>query len=249
MSEPDLVDEVDLAPGVRAGFTARRGGVSTGPWAGLDLALHVGDDAAHVLDNRALLERWAGAPVAFADQVHGTGVQVVEGPPASGVRSVGEGDALVTASPDVTLAVLVADCAPVLLADPEAGVVAVAHAGRAGLVAGVLEAVVAAMQAQGARPARLRAVVGPCIAGRSYEVPAALRDEVEAAVPGTWACTSWGTPAVDLAAGAYQVLLRLGVGSVQVVPRDTFTDPLLFSHRRDGPVTGRFAGVVRLQRG
>ena len=105
---------------------------------------------------------------------------------------------------------LVADCVPVLLADPEAGVVAAVHAGRRGLVAGVVEAAVAAMVEQGASVERIRAAIGPAIAGQSYEVPAELQDEVAAVVPQTRATTSWGTPALDLPAGVAAVLRGRG---------------------------------------
>ena len=109
---------------------------------------------------------------------------------------------------------LVADCVPVLLADPEAGVVAAVHAGRRGLVAGVVEAAVAAMVAQGASVERVRAAIGPAIAGESYEVPAELQDEVASVVPQTRATTSWGTPALDLPAGVAAVLAAAGVEHV-----------------------------------
>jgi YfiH family protein len=238
------VIEVDLGPGVRAAFTTRHGGVSPAPWDSLNLGTAVCDDADRVERNRRRVARWAGAPVAFATQVHGaTVLEVARAPEAP---SVGEGDALLSATPDVAVAVLVADCVPVLLADAEAGVVAAAHAGRAGLVAGVVQAAVAAMVARGARAARIRAAVGPSIAGASYEVPEALREEVAARLPATWATTSWGTPALDLPAGVLTVLADLGVGDVVHVARDTWTDDALFSHRRAaGAATGRFAGVVR----
>lgn len=244
---PVPVDEVDLGPGVRAGFTDRRGGVSRPPYDALDLGAHVGDDPSAVAQNRARLSAWAGCPVAFVDQVHGTDVLVVAGPqdvPADPLQPVGTGDALVTAHPGVALAVLVADCVPVLLADPEAGVVGAAHAGRRGLADGILQATVAAMRELGARPDRMRAALGPAIAGPSYEVPADLRDEVAATVPEVAATTAWGTPALDLRAGARAVLLAAGVTHVEVSPRDTWSDPRLFSFRRAGR-TGRFAGVVR----
>ena len=242
----ELVTEVDLGPGVRAGFTARAGGVSAPPWDTLNLAAHVADDLVAVAANRARVAGWLGVPVAYATQVHGARVLVVDAPPSPGTWSVGEADALVTTSPQVGLGVLVADCAPVLLADPQAGVVAVAHAGRPGLVAGVVQATVVAMGDLGARADRVAAVVGPCIAGCSYEVPASLRDDVAAAVPGTGCVTDWGTPAVDVAAGVRRVLADLGVGPVEVVGTDTYREESLFSYRRDGPVTGRFAGLVRL---
>lgn len=238
------VVEVDLGAGVRAGFSTRGGGVSRPPYDALNLGDAVGDDPVAVERNRAGLARWAGAPVAYATQVHGSRVVVLSGPPAAGSASVGEADALVSVSPDVAVAVLVADCVPVLLADPAAGVVAAVHAGRRGLVAGVVEAAVAAMLEQGASVPGLRAAIGPAIAGQSYEVPAALQDEVASVVPQTRATTSWGTPALDLPAGVAAVLEAAGVQQVTRLARDTWTDPALFSFRRS-PRTGRFAGVIR----
>ena len=244
MSEPDLppVVEVDLGPGVRAGFSTRGGGVSRPPYDALNLGTAVGDDPVAVGRNRDRLERWAGVPVAYATQVHGVGVVVLSAPPSPG--AVGEADVLVSTSPTVAVAVLVADCVPVLLADPSAGVVAAVHAGRRGLVAGVVEAAVAAMVHEGADVGRIRAAVGPAIAAESYEVPAELQDEVVAVVPETRATTSWGTPALDLPAGVVAVLRRAGVDDVVTQARDTWKDPALFSFRR-ARRTGRFAGVVR----
>lgn len=239
--------EVDLGPGVRAGFTSRHGGVSAAPYAELNLGAHVGDAPAAVRDNRARLDAVLGVPVAFADQVHGTTV-LEAGPatlPPDRLAPLGTGDALVAADPGVAVAVLVADCVPVLLADADAGVVAAAHAGRRGLADGVLQRVLDAMVARGADPARVRAAVGPAIAGESYEVPAALRDDVADVVPGVAAVTAWGTPALDLPAGVEATLRAAGVVHVERSRQDTFTSPDLFSFRRDG-VTGRFAGVVRL---
>lgn len=251
---PAAFDAVDLGPGVRAGFTRRGGGVSAPPWDGLNVGLAVGDDPAAVARNRRLLADAVGAPVVFATQVHGREVVVVDGTAAAGAASSGvaRADALVTTSADVALGVYVADCAPVLLADRTAGVVAAAHAGRPGLVAGVLQATVAAMQRFGAVPARTVAVLGPCIAGESYEVPAAMRDDVAAVVPAAAARTRDGSPAVDLRAGAVAVLAGCGVTAVHVDARDTYADPELYSHRRAvhadpaSPRTGRLAGVVRL---
>jgi len=244
------VIEVDLGPGVRAGFTTRSGGVSVPPWDALNLGLEVGDDAAHVLANRRVVEQWAGARVAFASQVHGTDVRVLSGPPASSATSVGLYDALVSTSPSVAVAVLVADCVPVLLADVEAGVVGAVHAGRRGLLAGVVQSAVAALVGAGAQPDRLRAVVGPSISGAAYEVPAAMRDEVAATLPETWATTGWGTPALDLPAGVMAVLERAGVRDVRCLGVCTTTDARFYTHRlatRHGGTTGRFAGVIRLE--
>ncbi|WP_129339220.1 polyphenol oxidase family protein [Cellulomonas endophytica] len=263
---------VDLGPGVVAGFTTRDGGTSPAPWDSANLGLAVGDDPARVLAHRRALAARVGAPVAFATQVHGATVlrapahpaaDAAAGSPGAGLAggvggvggvqgvvaapgSVGEGDALVAVGPDVAVGVLVADCVPVLLADAAAGVVAAVHVGRRGLVAGVLARAVAAMSDVGADPGRTRAVLGPAIAGRSYEVPVALREEVAAAVPGTAARTAWGTPALDLPAGVVAQLGSLGVGTVEDLGIDTFTDAASFSFRRaGGGPTGRLAGVVR----
>ncbi|MCR6491260.1 peptidoglycan editing factor PgeF [Cellulomonas sp. P24] len=230
-------------------FTTRGGGVSTGPWAGLDLATHVGDDTAAVARNRQLLESRIGAPIAWADQVHGAEAHVVTGPPGDPLRPVARADALVTGSAEVAVGVLVADCVPVLLADPVARVVSALHAGRRGLVSGVVQNAVAAMRDLGADPGRLRAAIGPCVCGACYEVPADMRDDVASTVPAAHAETSWGTPSLDLPAGVAAVLDACGVRDVQRVERCTMSDAQFFSHRlstRRGEPTGRFAGVIRL---
>jgi len=239
--------EVDLGRGVRAAFTMRAGGVSTGPHAALNLGLNVSDEVGDVLANRALVGRWAGAPVAFATQVHGADVAVVE--PWSGPTppSIGRFDALVSAR-GAGIGVLVADCVPVLLADPEAGVVGAVHAGRCGLADGVVQATLTTMIACGARPERVRAAIGPAICGACYEVPAGLRAEVADVVPATWGTTTAGTPALDLPAGVAALLAAAGVVRVQRLAICTLTDDRFFSHRRaqrEGITTGRFAGLIR----
>jgi len=242
------LDVVELGPGVLAGFTSRVGGASVGPWRGFNLGLRVGDDADVVTAHRRALERRVGAPVVFVTQVHGARVVRVPQETAHETRA----DGLVTRSSDVAVGVYVADCAPVLLADPVARVVAAAHAGRQGLVAGVLQATVDAMVRDGADPARVVAAVGPCIAGASYEVPATMRDEVAAVVPEAACLTAAGTAAIDLAAGVRAVLLSCGLAptAVHLDGRDTYSDVALYSHRRavhdEVAATGRFAGVVRL---
>ncbi len=247
------VVEVDLGPGVRAGFTTRHGGVSRPPWDSLNLGLGVDDDETDVLANRALVERWAGTRVAYATQVHGADVRVLTrpptDPPTAPRTSVGRYDALVTTSPAVGVAVLVADCVPVLLADPAARVALAVHAGRRGLVDGVVQRAVRAALDAGADLGRLRAAVGPAISGARYEVPGAMRDEVAAVVPETACVTDLGTPGLDLPAGVVAVLGRAGVVDVQVLGLCTDLDARFFSHRRaqrSGTTTGRFAGVVAL---
>ncbi|MDF2808136.1 MAG: multicopper polyphenol oxidase [Cellulosimicrobium sp.] len=250
---PPVLLEVDLGRGVRAGFTTRSGGVSPEPWDSLNLGLNVADEAARVRSNRARAAARLGAPVAFASQVHGTRVVRLDAPPrgADGalVDSVGEADAVVATAPGVGLGVLVADCVPVLLADADAGVVGVAHAGRRGLAHGVVPAVLEAMRAAGARVGNVRAAVGPSACGRCYEVPATMRDDVALARPATRSTTSWGTPALDLPAGVLADLVAAGVGDVVHVDACTIEDERFFSHRRaarGGTTTGRFAGLVAL---
>lgn len=154
-------------------------------------------------------------------------------------------DAVVTTRRGLALAVLTADCTPVLLVDPVAGVVGAAHAGRPGLVAGVVPAVVEAMTALGARPSRITAHTGPAVCGRCYEVPEEMRAEVAEAVPGTWSETSWGTPAVDVTGGVHAQLAALGVSDLHRSPVCTRESGDHFSYRRDR-TTGRLAGYVWL---
>jgi hypothetical protein len=157
-----------------------------------------------------------------------------------------EADALVSAAAGVPVAVLVADCLPVLLADPGARVVGAAHAGRRGLLAGVLPRTVEAMVALGAEPARLQAAVGPAAGVCCYEVPQDMHDEAVAALPSLAGTTTWGTPSLDLRAAAVAQLRALGLGGVRTVGGCTVEDATLYSYRRS-PVTGRFAGVVAVR--
>jgi YfiH family protein len=249
--------EVDLGPGIRAFFTTRAGGVSRAPWASLNVGAAVGDDPAHVSRNRELVDQAAGARVTFVSQVHGRTVAVLPGSGSPGVPSAPaldastEADALVSAVVDAPVGVYVADCVPVLLADPSSGVVAAVHAGRPGVELGVVGEAVRAMVAAGAGTASIRAAVGPSVCGRCYEVPADLRERVAAAVPATWATTGWGTPGLDLPRGVLAQLADAGVTQVVHVDRCTRTDDAFFSHRRasaDGLATGRFAGVVGARR-
>jgi YfiH family protein len=262
MSPPAL--QAELGPGVLAFFTRREGD-------GSNLALHVGDDPARVAAARTALAVRAAVPVLFARQVHGTRVAVV-GPPDLAARAVldpsigdvvssdpaiadpcrrdlGQDDAgydaVVVIGASVAAGVLVADCVPVLLADPRAGVVAAVHAGRKGLLDGVLTAALSAMAVCGAQPGRIRAALGPSAGGCCYEVPESMRREAAALLPATAASTRRGTPALDLRAGCRSVLLDAGVAQVTLLGGCTIEDESSFSYRRT-PVTGRFAGVVRM---
>ncbi|WP_275465065.1 peptidoglycan editing factor PgeF [Streptomyces noursei] len=232
--------------GAHFAFTDRWGGVSAAPYEQLNLGGAVGDDPAAVRTNRDLAARELGldpAAVVWMNQVHGRDVAVVDGPWGEGdVPSV---DAVVTTRRGLALAVLTADCTPVLLADPVAGVAGAAHAGRPGLVAGVVPAVVAAMTARGAEPSRILAHVGPAVCGRCYEVPEAMRADVAAVVPEAWATTSWGTPSVDVTAGVRAQLAAAGVRLRTQSPLCTRESADHFSYRRDR-TTGRLASYVWL---
>lgn len=232
--------------GAHFAFTDRWGGVSAVPHDSLNLGGAVGDDPAAVRANRERAAASIGRDpdrVVWMHQVHGSDVAVVDAPwgtdPAPAV------DALVTARADLTLAVLTADCVPVLLADPVAGVVAAAHAGRPGLMAGIVPAAVETMITQGAAADRMIAALGPAVCGKCYEVPAEMRDEVSALVPEAYAETSWGTPAVDVAAGVRAQLARAGVRVTQGPDVCTRESADHFSYRRDRD-TGRLAGYVWL---
>jgi len=173
-------------------------------------------------------------------QVHGAAVRVVAG--AGEDLSPDTCDGIVTTRPHVALFSLVADCTPVLLHDLRAGVVAAVHAGRPGMLAGVVPATVAVMRDLGGR--RIAAVVGPSVCGRCYEVPEQMRDEAAASEPVAAAVTWAGTPALDIATGVVEQLRREGV-DVTWVRGCTKEAEELYSYRRDGR-TGRFAGVIML---
>lgn len=180
---------------------------------------------------------FGGDPVAM-EQVHGAEVAVVGAGSAWPTA-----DALVTVDPAVTLVVRVADCVPVVVADRDAGLIGVAHAGRRGMCEGVVPALIDQLRAQGARA--LQAWVGPHICGGCYEVPDQMRAEVSRVVPAAWSQTRWGTPSVDLGRGVAHQLAEAGVDHV-AVGGCTFEDAALFSYRRQGAAAGRSAGLVRI---
>lgn len=232
---------------VRRVVTDRRGGVSTPPYDGFNLADHVGDDPAAVAANRARLAtatgRRSGAFV-WSAPIHGRTVVPVD---AASPRLVPDVDGLVTATPGVVLLALSADCVPILLADAAAGVVAAVHAGRHGVRLDIATAAVRAMVGLGARAERIDALLGPAICGRHYEVPAALQRDVVRHAPGSATTTQWNSPGLDLRAGIDGQLRAAGVRQVVHDGRCTSEDRTLFSHRRDG-VTGRQAGLIWLER-
>lgn len=234
-----------MTPRVRRVVTTRAGGRSTGRFARFNLSTGVADDPAAVAANRARASRELGVPIVYLQQVHGTRVATVDTVPAPGAADLPGTDAVVTAVAGVGIAVLAADCVPVLLADPRAGVVGAAHAGRVGAAAGVLPATVEAMVALGAHPGDVEVLLGPAVCGGCYEVPAAMAAEVDAALPGSAVRTRAGTPGLDLRAGLYHQLTALGVARIGGDPRCTMETRDLFSHRRDAP-TGRQAAITWL---
>lgn len=226
--------------------TTRAGGVSAPPFDTFNLGDHVGDDPAAVAANRKRLAAAIGLGddgVVWMNQVHSDRVVVVD---EHQTEPVDKTDALVTTRACLALAVVTADCVPVLLGDARAGVVAGAHAGRVGAQNGIVARTVEAMLDVGAHVEDISVLLGPSISGRNYEVPEAMAAEVEMTLPGSRTMTARNTPGLDLRAGIARQLTALGVRSIDVDPRCTVEDRNLFSHRRDAP-TGRLASLVWME--
>ncbi len=228
----------------RHGFTTRRGGVSEGAFFAMNLGEGVGDDPARVAENWARLRLATGLDFARVRQVHGNRTARLTG----ATRPVEEADAVVTSAPGIAACVSVADCVPILIADPESGAVAAVHAGWRGTLAGVAERAVRALgEAHGARPGALLAAVGPAIGPCCYEVGPDLarrfRDELGPATGNP----SPGQARVDLWLANEAVLRRAGLDRrhVDTLRRCTSCeDAAFFSHRRDGGRTGRQVGFI-----
>lgn len=256
-----LVCPVLEALGVDVVVTGRSGGVSTGPYRSLNLALHVGDDTDAVTENRRRAVTAIGArldDLVMGRQVHGAAVAVVTEVDrgrgaASAEDTVGEVDALVTDRPGPVLAVLAADCVPVVLCEPAAGVLATFHAGWRGTAAGVVEATVAAMGRLGARPARIVAGVGPAVSARAYqvgdEVASAVRDRLGEATPTALTPDGPGHWLLDLPRAVRRLLGDAGVPgeAVHATTTTTGSGGPFFSDRQVRPC-GRFALLARLRR-
>ena len=196
-----------------------------------NLAFHVGDDPAVVDVNRKII----GA-AQFMNQVHGDEIQVID----SISDEIPTCDGLITTTPNLAVAVMVADCIPLLLVSKE--VVGAIHVGRAGLVNRIALKAVQQMRSLGA--IELHAILGPSICGSCYEVPFQMQQDVIAEHPRAFATTRKGTPGLDLSKALIAELVAAGV-SYEASTICTFEDDLYFSHRRQNP-TGRFAGVVSL---
>jgi YfiH family protein len=228
--------------GLRHGFFTREGGVSTGLYEGLNTGVGSNDDPATVAENRRrIAEHLGGTPddLAACYQIHSAVARVAE----AGWRGERpEGDATLTATPGVICAVLTADCAPILLADPEAGVVGAAHAGWKGALDGIVQSTVTAMQTLGADPRRMVAVVGPCIARDSYEVGADFQDRFDRQAPGSARFFAPGAAAhkrlFDLPAFVLWRLEQAGVGDAAWTGDDTRTDAARFYSNRRAYLNG-----------
>lgn len=241
--------------------TTRRGGVSSGSYESLNLGLHVGDEAADVLENRRRAAAALGADLGdmvFCNQAHGREVRVVSAADrGSGALSLDDAiastDALVTAEPGIVLVVMVADCVPIVLYDPVAHVLACVHAGWRGTVARVSEASVAAMQALGASPGNIVAGLGPAISPERYQVGADVVDAAEQGLGSSAADVirpdGTGKWLFDLWAANQIVLREAGVTdehiSTAAVPTGSTGSGLFFSDREIRPC-GRFAAIARL---
>jgi len=238
--------------GVPHGFFGRRGGVSHGDVAGLNAGLGAGDDPAAVAENRARAVAAAtpGRVLVTPYQVHSADVVGVAAPWPDDARPAA--DALVTDRPGLALGIVTADCAPVLLADRDAGVVGAAHAGWKGAHAGIVEATVAAMERLGARRGRIAAAIGPCIARASYEVDDLFRRRFvadDAASERFFTDASPGRHRFDLEAYVFARLAAAGVARVEALGIDTYADAdRFYSYRRathrGAPTYGRQISVI-----
>lgn len=218
-----------------------------------NLADHVGDDPEAVAANRARLAELIDLPVSsvvYMEQIHSPNVTEVTEELLESLdgAAVDVTDALVTTLPGIALAVLTADCVPVLLSDDEAGVVAAVHAGRIGARNGIVARTVEHMVDLGATPSRIHALLGAAAAGQDYEVPESMAEDVESRLPGSRTVTAAGTPGLDIRAGVTRQLLGMGVRAIDADPRSTITSENFYSYRREG-VTGRQAGVVWMPSG
>lgn len=238
MLTPILADNLSAISGIRHGFFTRAGGMSEGVYAGLNCGFGSRDMAEAVAENRSRVAAYLGAShpgVTGIYQVHGDSAITVMAPTTR--NNIIKADAIVTTKPGLAIGVLTADCAPILLADPEVKVVAAAHAGWRGALAGILEAVVNEMEQAGARPERIRAAIGPCINQESYEVGPEFEAEVVAhsssssrffkrAEPGS-------RPHFDLPGYVFARLCEAGVRDIEVQAACTYADESkFFSFRR-----------------
>ena len=217
-------------------FTDSTGGKSVGAFHSRNLALHVGDDPDTVALNRLDISNEIDRPIQFMDQVHGNNVEVI----SEVNKSSPTADAIITTNPKIALAVMVADCIPLLLFNKRS--VAAVHVGRKGLLNEVTEKTLSTMNTIDSSP--ITAIVGPSICGRCYEVSEDIFTEVTSAFPHSKSHTLSGGFALNLSAALISGLQKVGV-KVLDYSRCTVEEPSLYSYRRDG-VTGRQVGLIWL---
>lgn len=233
MADPVEVIRSPALADLPHGFFGRHGGVSQGAIAGLNVGLGAEDDRESVAENRrrAVAAVLPGARLATVYQIHSADAVTVTEPWPQDQRP--RADAMVSDRPGVLLGIVTADCAPVLLADREAGVIGAAHAGWRGAHGGVVEATVTAMKRLGARPARIVAAIGPAIAQSSYEVDSGFRAAFAAADERFFAPGRPGHQQFDLEGYIAARLHAAGVGTVDLLGLDTYADEArFFSYRR-----------------
>jgi YfiH family protein len=236
MPQPLQIDALSALPGVAHGFFTRQGGVSQGIYASLNCGVGSQDSPEAVRENRARVAARLGArKLMTAHQVHSATAVIIDDSAGPDCRP--RADALVTATRGIAVGALAADCAPILLADAQAGVIAAAHAGWRGAVGGIAEAAIAAMEGLGAAPRRMVAAVGPCIGARVYEVGPELEAELlaqDAANARFFArATPEARPHLDLSGYVASRLRKAGVAMVKTVNACCFTSEKdFFSYRR-----------------
>lgn len=229
-------------------FCGRETGNSTGPYAGLNVGLHVGDDPQAVQSNRQSLFKHLPShitDIVWMNQTHSSRVECVQQPPREDLANV---DGIVTTNSSLALAVQTADCVPLLLADSGAGVIAAVHAGRVGACDGIALNALEVMIAQGANVHTISAWMGPSACGLRYEVPSQMASDVELALPGSRTQTIAGTDGVDIRRGLDTQLRSRGVQRVNISDICTVDDTRFFSYRRE-KITGRNCSLIWLNSG
>jgi polyphenol oxidase len=240
--------------GTAHGFLGRRGGISTGIYAGLNVGIGSDDERSAVMENRRLAGEavFPAAPIARVYQIHSADVVTVSS--EGDQNDPPKGDAIVTKTPGILLGILTADCVPVLFADQQAGVVGAAHAGWKGAITGVTDNTIVAMEALGAERARIVCAVGPCISQRSYEVDEAFFRrfaEDDAANEHFFAGGKPGHYQFDIEGYVAARLAASGIGTVECLGEDTYSQPdRFFSYRRschlNEPSYGRQISLIGL---
>lgn len=241
------IKHIMIAPRVSVWLTSR-GNVTSSPYSGVNLCHYTGDDPDHVAWSRGLLADEAGISVEriiVPRQTHSTRCRVIDRLPVEAAEIEGV-DALVTTLRGVGIGVSTADCVPVVMADAEAGVIGVAHAGWRGAVAGIVDRTLDAMMSLGAQPERISALIGPCICVECFEVG----DEVAAQFPESCVVRGEGRPHVDLPAYVRQQLIARGVADNAITMPDACTrchPDTYFSARASGIASGRNFTMVMLE--